>query len=112
MHADEASGEDERLAPELQACQAGDAAISVSFAGAGDASYGTGPLDCVAVNAPSVAFVPKNSSVWTDSGCSVGGRPLYDGTWGGGCASSLLDCDNNRNGQIRYSLSTDSLSDL
>jgi hypothetical protein len=82
MHADEASGEDERLAPELQACQAGDAAISVSFAGAGDASYGTGPLDCVAVNAPSVAFVPKNSSVWTDSGCSVGGRPLYDGTWG------------------------------
>lgn len=93
-------------------CQAGDAAISVSFTGAGDASYGTGATNCVAVSAASVLFIPNNNSVWRDSGCTVGGTPLYDGLWGGGCASSLLDCDMDRDGAIQYSLATDSLSDL
>lgn len=93
-------------------CQPGDAAISVSFTGAGDASYGTGPTNCVAVNAAAVLFIPNNNSVWRDNGCTVGGTPLYDGSWGGGCASSLVDCDGDRDGAVQYSLPTDGLSDL
>jgi len=93
-------------------CQAGDAAIAVSFTGAGDASYGTGPGNCVAVTSAATLFIPANSAVWRDNACTVSGVPLYDGTWGGGCASSILDCDGDRDGEVQYSLAADSLSDL